>query len=146
IAGQLVRYELSGADSRGLRLDAAAAGAVLRPAAPLRRRHPGRRRERLSMAGVRFESVGKEYSGTPVVREFTLEVPDREFLVLVGPSGCGKSTTLRMLAGLESVTSGGIYIGDRLVNDVPARDRDIAMVFQSYALYPHMTVRENLAF
>src|SRR4051794_29744146 len=98
------------------------------------------------MAGVRFESVGKEYSGTHAVREFTLDVPDREFLVLVGPSGCGKSTTLRMLAGLESVTSGGIYIGDRLVNDVPARDRDIAMVFQSYTLYPHMTVRENLAF
>jgi multiple sugar transport system ATP-binding protein len=98
------------------------------------------------MAGVRFQSVGKEYSGTQAVRDFTLEVPDREFLVLVGPSGCGKSTTLRMLAGLESVTSGRIYIGDRLVNDVPARDRDIAMVFQSYALYPHMTVRENLAF
>src|SRR4051812_720073 len=98
------------------------------------------------MAGVRFESVGKDYNGTPAVREFTLDVPDREFLVLVGPSGCGKSTTLRMLAGLESVTSGRIYIGDRMVNDVPARDRDIAMVFQSYALYPHMTVRENLAF
>jgi multiple sugar transport system ATP-binding protein len=98
------------------------------------------------MAGVRFESVGKEYNGQAVVRDFTLDVPDREFLVLVGPSGCGKSTTLRMLAGLESLTSGRIYIGDRAVNDVPARDRDIAMVFQSYALYPHMTVRENLAF
>lgn len=98
------------------------------------------------MAGVRFEGVGKEYSGQAVVRDFTLDIPDRQFLVLVGPSGCGKSTTLRMLAGLESVTSGRIYIADRAVNDVPARDRDIAMVFQSYALYPHMTVRENLAF
>src|SRR3954465_14510472 len=98
------------------------------------------------MAGVRFERVGKEYNGTPVVRDFSLDVPDREFLVLVGPSGCGKSTTLRMLAGPQTLPPGRIYIGDRLVNDVPARDRDIAMVFQSYALYPHMTVRENLAF
>jgi multiple sugar transport system ATP-binding protein len=98
------------------------------------------------VAGVRFEGVGKEYNGQAVVRDFTLDIPDREFLVLVGPSGCGKSTTLRMLAGLESVSSGRIYIGDRAVNDIPARDRDIAMVFQSYALYPHMTVRENLAF
>jgi multiple sugar transport system ATP-binding protein len=98
------------------------------------------------MAGVRFEGVTKEYNGQRVVRDFDLEVPDREFLVLVGPSGCGKSTTLRMLAGLESVTSGRIFIGDRVVNDVPARDRDIAMVFQSYALYPHMSVRDNLAF
>jgi multiple sugar transport system ATP-binding protein len=98
------------------------------------------------MAGVRFESVIKEYNGSPVVRDFSLDVPDREFLVLVGPSGCGKSTILRLLAGLEVLTSGRIYIGDRLVNDVPSRDRDIAMVFQSYALYPHMTVRDNLAF
>ena len=75
-----------------------------------------------------------------------LDVADGEFVVLVGPSGCGKSTTLRMIAGLESITAGQLYIGDRLVNDVPPKDRDIAMVFQNYALYPHMTVRENLAF
>ncbi|HEY7268750.1 MAG TPA: ATP-binding cassette domain-containing protein, partial [Dehalococcoidia bacterium] len=98
------------------------------------------------MAGVRFEKVTKEFNGQPAVRDFDLDVPDREFLVLVGPSGCGKSTTLRMLAGLDTITSGRIYIGDRVVNEVPARDRDIAMVFQSYALYPHMSVRENLAF
>jgi multiple sugar transport system ATP-binding protein len=80
------------------------------------------------------------------VDDLMLEVADREFLVLVGPSGCGKSTSLRLLAGLEEVTEGEIYIGDRLVNDVPARDRDIAMVFQSYALYPHMSVFDNMAF
>ncbi|MEX5237973.1 ATP-binding cassette domain-containing protein, partial [Kocuria sp. CPCC 205236] len=82
----------------------------------------------------------------PSVTGLDLEIADGEFLVLVGPSGCGKSTTLRMLAGLEEVTGGNIYIGDRDVTDVPSRDRDIAMVFQNYALYPHMTVAENMGF
>ncbi len=102
------------------------------------------------MATVTLEHVSKTYvsRGGPVtaVRDVNVTVGDGEFLVLVGPSGCGKSTTLRMIAGLESVTSGVIKIGDRVVNDVPARDRDIAMVFQNYALYPHMSVRQNLAF
>src|SRR5690606_10463484 len=80
------------------------------------------------------------------VDNVNLNIKDKEFLVLVGPSGCGKSTTLRMVAGLEEISEGRIYIGDRLVNDVPPKDRDIAMVFQNYALYPHMTVKENLEF
>ena len=80
------------------------------------------------------------------LQDFNLNIPDQEFLVLVGPSGCGKSTALRLLAGLEQATSGSIYIGERKVNNLPSRDRDIAMVFQSYALYPHMTVHENIAF
>ena len=84
--------------------------------------------------------------GVVAVQEFNLEIADKEFIVLVGPSGCGKSTTLRMIAGLEEISEGELYIGDRLVNDVPPKDRDIAMVFQSYALYPHMTVYDNLAF
>ena len=84
--------------------------------------------------------------GVVAVQNFNLEIKDREFIVLVGPSGCGKSTTLRMVAGLEEITDGELYIGDRLVNDVAPKDRDIAMVFQSYALYPHMTVYENMAF
>ena len=84
--------------------------------------------------------------GVVAVQEFNLEIQDREFVVLVGPSGCGKSTTLRMIAGLEEITDGELYIGDRLVNDVAPKDRDIAMVFQNYALYPHMTVYENMAF
>ena len=84
--------------------------------------------------------------GVVAVQEFNLEVADKEFIVLVGPSGCGKSTTLRMIAGLEDISGGELYIGDRLVNDVPPKDRDIAMVFQNYALYPHMTVYENMAF
>ena len=84
--------------------------------------------------------------GVVAVDDFNLEVKDREFIVLVGPSGCGKSTTLRMIAGLEEITRGEFYIDDRLVNDVPPKDRDIAMVFQNYALYPHMTVRQNLEF
>ena len=102
------------------------------------------------MARVRLEKVRKIYeeSGRDqvAVHEFSLEIADGEFVVLVGPSGCGKSTTLRMIAGLESITSGTIAIGDRVVNEVAARDRDIAMVFQNYALYPHMSVRENLGF
>ncbi len=84
--------------------------------------------------------------GVVAVHDFNLEIADREFIVLVGPSGCGKSTTLRMVAGLEEITGGELYIGDRLVNDVAPKDRDIAMVFQNYALYPHMTVYENMAF
>ena len=84
--------------------------------------------------------------GVVAVQEFSLDIADREFIVLVGPSGCGKSTTLRMIAGLEEITDGELYIGDRLVNDVAPKDRDIAMVFQNYALYPHMTVYENMAF
>jgi multiple sugar transport system ATP-binding protein len=85
-------------------------------------------------------------NGVVAVQDFNLEVADQEFIVLVGPSGCGKSTTLRMIAGLEEITEGEIYIGGRLVNDVAPKDRDIAMVFQNYALYPHMTVYENMAF
>ncbi len=99
------------------------------------------------MADVRFDNVTKVYDGgVRAVDRFSMTIRDGEFIVLVGPSGCGKSTTLRMLAGLESISDGHIHIDDRVVNDVPARDRDIAMVFQDYALYPHMTVRANLAF
>ena len=99
------------------------------------------------MASVTYEHVTKRFAGgTLAVNDFNLEVKDTEFMVLVGPSGCGKSTALRMLAGLEEVTEGEIRIGDKVVNEMPPRDRDIAMVFQSYALYPHMTVYENLAF
>lgn len=99
------------------------------------------------MAKVTFKKIGKIYEkNVEAVRDFDLEVNDKEFVVLVGPSGCGKSTTLRMVAGLEDITSGELYIGDQLVNDVAPKDRDIAMVFQNYALYPHMTVYENLAF
>ncbi|MDI3327727.1 MAG: sn-glycerol-3-phosphate ABC transporter ATP-binding protein UgpC [Alicyclobacillaceae bacterium] len=98
------------------------------------------------MAGVTFKHVVKKFGRQTVVQDLNLEVRDGEFLVLVGPSGCGKSTTLRMVAGLEDITAGELYIGDRLVNDVPPKDRDIAMVFQNYALYPHMNVYENMAF
>lgn len=98
------------------------------------------------MASVRYEHVTKTFGEVKAVNDLTLEVKDKEFLVLVGPSGCGKTTALRLLAGLEDITSGTIYIGDRVVNDVPPKDRDIAMVFQSYALYPHMSVYDNMAF
>jgi multiple sugar transport system ATP-binding protein len=99
------------------------------------------------MASVTYDHVVKRYTPeTTAVRDFNVEIADKEFMVLVGPSGCGKSTALRMLAGLESITEGQIRIGDRVVNHVPAKDRDIAMVFQSYALYPHMTVYDNMAF
>jgi multiple sugar transport system ATP-binding protein len=102
----------------------------------------------LKMASVSFRDATRIYPGgtKPAVDKLNLEVKDGEFLVLVGPSGCGKSTSLRMLAGLEEVNGGGIYIGDREVTDVPPKDRDIAMVFQNYALYPHMTVAENMGF
>ena len=99
------------------------------------------------MANISFKNVVKTYdNGVTVIPDLNLEIEDKEFVVLVGPSGCGKSTTLRMIAGLESITSGELWIGDKLVNDVAPKDRDIAMVFQSYALYPHMTVYKNMAF
>ncbi|WP_026486018.1 ABC transporter ATP-binding protein [Caldanaerobius polysaccharolyticus] len=99
------------------------------------------------MAEVVLKNVSKIYQGgVKAVDNFNLDIKDKEFVVLVGPSGCGKSTTLRMVAGLEEITEGELYIGDRLVNDVPPKDRDIAMVFQNYALYPHMTVYDNMAF
>lgn len=99
------------------------------------------------MGAVSLRHLRKVYpGGTVAVEDVTLEVADREFLVLVGPSGCGKSTTLRMVAGLEEISSGTVAIGGRVVNTLPPKDRDIAMVFQNYALYPHMTVRENMAF
>jgi multiple sugar transport system ATP-binding protein len=98
------------------------------------------------MATVTFDHVTKRYGEVVAVDDFNLEVQDGEFMVLVGPSGCGKTTGLRMIAGLEDISEGTLSIGDKVVNDVPPKDRDIAMVFQSYALYPHMTVRDNLAF
>jgi multiple sugar transport system ATP-binding protein len=98
------------------------------------------------MASVMFKELTKEFKEVVAVNRLTLEIKDKEFLVLVGPSGCGKTTALRMLAGLEEVTSGEIYIGDRLVNDISPKDRDIAMVFQNYALYPHMSVYDNMSF
>jgi multiple sugar transport system ATP-binding protein len=98
------------------------------------------------MAGVRLENVAKRYGSVSIIEGLDLDIHDHEFMVLVGPSGCGKSTALRMIAGLEELSDGRIYIGDRLVNDLEPKDRDVAMVFQSYALYPHMTVRENVAF
>ena len=99
------------------------------------------------MAGIALEDVGKVYpDGTRAVSDFDLDIGDGEFMVLVGPSGCGKTTTLRMIAGLETITSGQVMIGDTVVNELPPMDRDIAMVFQNYALYPHMTVYDNMAF
>ena len=99
------------------------------------------------MASVSLKHIYKIYQGgVTAVSDFTLDIEDKEFIVLVGPSGCGKSTTLRMVAGLEEISEGELYIGDRLVNDVAPKDRDIAMVFQNYALYPHMTVFDNMAF
>jgi len=98
------------------------------------------------MATVTFDHVFKKYGDVTAVSDLNLEIGDGEFMVLVGPSGCGKTTSLRMIAGLEEITEGQLLIGDRVVNDVAPKDRDIAMVFQSYALYPHMSVRDNLAF
>ncbi len=98
------------------------------------------------MAGIKFDHVWKRFGEVSVLKDLNIEINDQEFLVLVGPSGCGKTTALRCLAGLEEITDGNIYIGDRVVNDVPPKDRDIAMVFQSYALYPHMSVYDNMAF
>ena len=98
------------------------------------------------MSSVTYENVTKRFDEVVAVNSLDLEIQDKEFLVLVGPSGCGKSTALRLLAGLETITEGTLKIGDRVVNDIPPKDRDIAMVFQSYALYPHMTVYDNMAF
>ncbi len=99
------------------------------------------------MASVSLREIYKKYAGGVIaVSDFNIEIKDKEFIILVGPSGCGKSTTLRMIAGLEEISEGELYIGDRLVNDIAPKDRDIAMVFQNYALYPHMTVFENMAF
>jgi len=98
------------------------------------------------MATIRFQHVDKHFGEVSVIEDFNLEIADHEFIVLVGPSGCGKSTILRMIAGLEDLSGGELYIGNRLVNDLPPKDRDVAMVFQSYALYPHMTVRDNISF
>jgi multiple sugar transport system ATP-binding protein len=98
------------------------------------------------MARVQFDHVYKRFGRVEVVHDINLDIKDKEFLVLVGPSGCGKSTCLRMVAGLEDASEGEILIGDRVVNNVPPKDRDIAMVFQNYALYPHMTVYDNIAF
>ena len=99
------------------------------------------------MAEVVFDGVTKVYGdGTKAVDSLALDIPDGEFMVLVGPSGCGKTTALRMVAGLEDISGGEVRIGDRVVNHVPSRDRDIAMVFQSYALYPHLSVYDNIAF
>src|SRR5579885_711184 len=98
------------------------------------------------MAEVALRNVVKRFDEVEAVRSINLDIPDNEFVVLVGPSGCGKSTTLRMIAGLEEVTAGDIYIGGEIVNDLPPKDRDIAMVFQNYALYPHMTAFENMSF
>ena len=98
------------------------------------------------MAQVVLKDLNKKYDEVHAVKDVNLHIQDKEFMVLVGPSGCGKSTTLRMVAGLEEITAGEIQIGNRVVNDLPPKDRDIAMVFQNYALYPHMTVFENMAF
>src|SRR6266699_4379351 len=98
------------------------------------------------MARVQFEHVYKRFGKVEVVHDISIDIKDQEFMVLVGPSGCGKSTCLRMVAGLDEASEGDIYIGDRIVNGVDPKDRDIAMVFQNYALYPHMTVYDNMAF
>src|SRR5512136_3307266 len=98
------------------------------------------------MASVNYDHIYKRFGEVVAVNDLNIEIADKEFLVFVGPSGCGKTTSLRLLAGLEEISEGDIYIGERLVNDVPPKDRDIAMVFQSYALYPHMSVYENMAF
>jgi multiple sugar transport system ATP-binding protein len=118
-----------------------------------RRRAFGTRRDRLArdrgrdtMAGVTLKNLSKSFKNVVAVDNMNLDIRDKEFLVLVGPSGCGKTTALRMVAGLEEATAGEIYIGERLVNDVSPKDRDIAMVFQNYALYPHMSVYDNMAF
>ena len=98
------------------------------------------------MASLSLKNVCKVYpNGFEAVKNFNLEIADKEFIIFVGPSGCGKSTTLRMIAGLEDISSGELKIGDRVVNDVEPKDRDIAMVFQNYALYPHMSVYDNMA-
>src|SRR5207248_2039714 len=107
----------------------------------------GSLRTEVAMAAITFTDVSKVYpDGTAAVSSVNLEIPDGSFMVLVGPSGCGKTTLLRMVAGLERISGGTIRVGDRVINDVPPKERDIAMVFQNYALYPHMTVLDNMAF
>ncbi|MGL6341773.1 MAG: ATP-binding cassette domain-containing protein, partial [Waterburya sp.] len=98
------------------------------------------------MAQVSLQGITRQFGNVTAIADITFKIPDRAFWVLVGPSGCGKSTVLRTIAGLESITKGELYIGDQLVNQLPARQRDVAMVFQNYALYPHMSVADNLAF
>src|SRR5690606_21551014 len=98
------------------------------------------------VAEVVLDNVYKRFGTVTAVNDFTLNIADEEFMVIVGPSGCGKTTALRMIAGLEEITEGTIRIGDRVVNDIPPKDRDIAMVFQNYALYPHMNVYQNMSF
>ncbi|MGO9206626.1 MAG: ATP-binding cassette domain-containing protein, partial [Candidatus Limnocylindrales bacterium] len=98
------------------------------------------------MATVTFDHVWKLYGDVVAVNDFNVDIQDGEFMVLVGPSGCGKTTCLRMIAGLEEISEGTVRIGERVVNDLAPKDRDVAMVFQSYALYPHMSVRDNLSF
>src|SRR6516162_2272015 len=98
------------------------------------------------MARVLLHNLNKKFDDVHAVKDVDLEIRDKEFVVLVGPSGCGKTTTLRMVAGLETITSGQVLIGDKVVNELPPMDRDIAMVFQNYALYPHMSVYDNMAF
>ena len=99
------------------------------------------------MASLSLQHINKTYpNGFQAVKDFNLEIEDKEFIIFVGPSGCGKSTTLRMIAGLEEISGGTLKIGDKVMNDVEPKDRDIAMVFQNYALYPHMTVYDNMAF
>lgn len=107
---------------------------------------PKEAREGTALARVYFDGVNKRFGGFTALYDLTLEIHDREFFVLLGPSGCGKTTALRIIAGLEEPSGGSVYIGDRVVNDVPPKDRDLSMVFQSYALYPHMSVYQNLAF
>jgi multiple sugar transport system ATP-binding protein len=111
------------------------------------KKHKNKFWEAIRMASLSLKNVCKVYpNGFEAVKDFNLEIADKEFIIFVGPSGCGKSTTLRMIAGLEDISSGELKIGDRVVNDVEPKDRDIAMVFQNYALYPHMTVYDNMAF
>src|SRR6187431_1664388 len=124
---------------RAVRCDIASATGMQGPAMAVRS-------EDCAMATVTFDNVNKVYGDFHAVKDLNLEIGDGEFMVLVGPSGCGKTTSLRMIAGLEEISSGTLRIGDRVVNDVAPKDRDIAMVFQSYALYPHMSVRDNMAF
>ena len=98
------------------------------------------------MARVEIQNINKNYGAVKILKDISISVKDGEFLVLVGPSGCGKSTLLRMIAGLENISAGEIYIGDRIVNNLPPKERDVSMVFQNYALYPHLTVAENIGF
>ena len=104
-------------------------------------------KEKKAMASLSLKGIGKRYpNGFEAVKDFNLEIEDQEFIIFVGPSGCGKSTTLRMIAGLEEITTGDLFIDGKRMNEVEPKDRDIAMVFKNYALYPHMTVFDNMAF